>query len=145
MKLDDVLDEWERDCVIDTNHPDNSSIETAKLHAKYLRIFTDTKLRLAKTYTEYDILRRTKFRYFRGELTRDELNELGWDQWQFTRPLKAEAEELLKGDVDLAQLKTRIAYLETMVSSIESIMNQIKNRAWEIKNIISWRQFIAGG
>ena len=145
MKLDDVLDEWERDCEIDTNHPDNSSIETAKLHAKYLRVLTDTKLRLAKTYTEYDILRRTKFRYFRGELTRDELNELGWDQWQFTKPLKAEAEELLKGDVDLAQLKNRIAYLETMVNSIESIMNQIKNRAWEIKNIISWRQFIAGG
>lgn len=145
MKLDDVLNEWERDCEIDTNHLDNSSIETAKLHAKYLRALTDAKLRLAKTYTEYDVLRRIKFRYFRGELTRDELNELGWDQWQYNKPLKAEADELLKGDADLAQLKNRIAYLETMVGSIESIMNQIKNRAWEIKNIISWRQFIAGG
>ena len=144
MTIDELINEWEVDANIDSEHLDTSSATSPKLHAKYLRIFTDTKLRITKTQNQYDTLRQTKFRYYRGELTREELRELNWEPWQYNKPLKNEMDEHLKGDKDLSEIRLRIAYLETMLTVIESILGQIKGRDWQIKNILNWRQFMAG-
>lgn len=142
--LEFILDEWEVDSVVDDNHLDTSSIITPKLHSKYLRMLVESKLRLTKNQIEYDQLRRVKFRYYRGELSREELRELKWDPWQFNIPLKSEMDEHLKGDTDLNQLKSRISYIETMISTLESILQMIKGRDWSIKNSITFKQFLAG-
>lgn len=144
MKLDDVLVMWEADSTIDNNHLDNASIESAKLHSKYLKVLIDTKLKKTKLDIEYNNLRKTKIRYYRGELTRQELTDLGWEQWQYNKPLKAEMDEFLKGDEDLNVILIRSEYIDTMVYALESIMSQIKSRGWDIKNAITWKQFIAG-
>lgn len=144
MKLDDVLDMWEQDSAIDDNHLGESSTTTAKLHAKYLRILVEAKMRRTKAEIEYNNLRKLKFRYYRGELTRTELADLGWDQWQYNKPLKAEMDEFLKGDEDMAKLAGRLEYMETTVLAIESIMQQIKQRDFQISNGIKWKQFLAG-
>lgn len=144
MKLDDVLVMWEADSVIDDNHLGEASSVTAKLHSKYLKILVEFKLKQTKLDVEYNNLRKLKFRYYRGELTRDELKQLGWDQWQYNKPLKAEMDEFLKGDEDLSKIQTRIDYINTVVYALESIMTQIKARDWQIKNSITWKQFLAG-
>lgn len=144
MTLDDVLVMWEADSVIDNNHLDTASIDTAKLHSKYLKILIDTKLRKTKLDIDYNNLRKLKFRYYRGEMSRQELESLGWDQWQFNKPLKNEMDEFLKGDEDLNKILARIEVIDTTVYAIESIMGQIKSRGWDIKNAISWKQFLAG-
>ena len=144
MNLQDILVMWERDADIDDNHLDRASLETPKLHSKYLQILIEAKSRRIKTDMEYNVLRKTKLRYYRGELSRDELKNLGWEQWQYAKPLKAEMEEILGGDEDLAKIKTRLDYIDTMVYALEQIMNQIKARDWSIKNSIQWKMFIAG-
>lgn len=58
----------------------------------------DTKLRITKTQNQYDTLRQTKFRYYRGELSREELREMNWEPWQYNKPLKNEMDEHLKGE-----------------------------------------------
>lgn len=144
MKLDDILVMWEADSAIDDNHLGEASTTTAKLHAKYLRHLIDAKLRKTKLDVEYNTLRKTKIRYYRGELTRAELTELGWEQWQYNKPLKAEMDEFLKGDEDLSKIQTRIDYIETLVYALESIMSQIKARDFQLSNGIKWKQFLAG-
>lgn len=144
MKLDDVLVQWEADSTIDDNHLGEASIHTAKLHAKYLKLLVDAKLRKTKLEIEYNNLRKLKFRYYRGELSKDELKQLEWDQWQYTKPLKAEMDEFLKGDENLSQVQARLDYMDTVVYALESIMSQIKQRDWQIKNGITWKQFLAG-
>lgn len=144
MKVEEVVDMWEQDSAIDDNHLDTSSITTPKLHAKYLKLLIDSKIRKAKCTADYNQLRQLKFRYYRGEMTRDELKELGWEQWQYNKPLKAEMDEFLKGDADLIKLDARIEYMETMIYTLESILTQIKARDWQIRNAISYKQFLAG-
>ena len=94
--------------------------------------------------SEYNILRKNKFRYYRGELSRTELESLGWEQWQGIKPLKNEMDEFLTGDDDLNKLQLRVEYLNTMVYMLESVMQQIKSREWQIKNGIEWKKFLAG-
>lgn len=144
MKLDEILTEWETDNTIDENKLDHASIDTSKLHAKYLKLLIDAKLRKTKLIADHNILRKIKFRYYRGELSRDELKELGWDQWQYSKPLKTEMEEFLKGDEDIIKIQSRIEYIDTVIFALESILTQVKSRDWQIRNAITFKQFLAG-
>lgn len=144
MKLDDILVMWEADSAIDDNHLGEASTTTAKLHAKYLKLLIDAKLRKSKIELDYNTLRKTKIRYYRGELSRDELKDLGWEQWQYNKPLKAEMDEFLKGDEDLSVHQVRVEVMETTVYALESIMSQIKQRDFQLSNGIKWKQFLAG-
>lgn len=145
MNLDEILIMWEADSEIDDNHLDNASIYTAKLHSKYLRLLINSKLKKTKIETEYNTLRKLKIRYYRGEMTRVELNERGWEQYQYNKPLKAEMDEFLKGDDDLLKILSRIEYINANIYALESIMAHLKQRDWQIRNALSWKQFLAGG
>jgi hypothetical protein len=90
------------------------------------------------------MLRKNKFRLYRGELSRDELTDLGWEQWQGVKPLKNEMDEFLSGDTELNTLRVKIDYLETMIYFLESVLGQIKARDWQIKSAIEWKKFLAG-
>lgn len=144
MKLDDILVMWEADSVIDDNHLGEASTHTAKLHAKYLKELIDAKLKKTKLDIEYNSLRKAKIKYYRGEMTKAELEQFGWDQYQYNKPLKAEMDEFLKGDDDLAKILVRQEYIDTMVYALESIMSQIKQRDFQLSNGIKWKAFLAG-
>lgn len=144
MTLDEIQQMWESDSEIDDNHLGEASTTSAKLHSKYLKLLIDAKLKLAKYNTDYNTLRAGKFRYYRGEMSRQELVDNGWDQWQGTKPLKNEMDEFLTGDSDLNKLKLRIEYLNTMVYALESIMTSIRGRDWSVRNGIEWKKFLAG-
>ena len=114
MRIEDLQNEWTQDCVIDDDHLGEASTITPSLHAKWIQYLTEAKLRLAKYHAEHATLRKNKFRYYRGELSREQLAELGWEQWQGIKPLKNEMDEFLSGDEDLNQLNLKVEYLGTM-------------------------------
>lgn len=144
MNIDEIQNEWEKDSYIDDNFLGESATKTPKLHAKYLKILIGVKLKYTKLSSDYNILRKNKFRYYRGELSREELTDLGWSQWQGVKPLKNEMDEFLQGDTDLNTYKVKIEYLETMIYLLESILGQIKARDWQLKSAIEWKKFLAG-
>ena len=144
MTLDELQQMWETDCQIDDNYLGENSTATPKLHAKYVKLLVNTKLKHTKLQADYALLRKNKFRYYRGELSRDELTELGWQQWQGVKPLKNEMDEFLQGDSELVTLKIKIDYLETMIYFLESVLGQIKARDWQIKTAVEWKKFLAG-
>ena len=144
MNIEEIQQEWERDCQIDDNHLGEASTHAPNLPSKYVKLIINVKLKLTKIRGDYNILRKNKFRYYRGEMSRDELVSLGWEPWQYNKPLKNEMDEFLQGDKDLSDLNLRLEYLETMGYLLDSILNQIKARDWQIKNGIAWKSFLAG-
>jgi hypothetical protein len=144
MTLDELQTMWENDCQIDDNFLGENSTATPKLHAKYVKLLVNTKLKHTKIQADYALLRKNKFRHYRGELSRDELTNLGWEQWQGVKPLKNEMDEFLQGDSELVTLKIKIDYLETMIYFLESVLQQIKARDWQIKTAVEWKKFLAG-
>jgi hypothetical protein len=144
MNIDDIYEMWEADSNIDENYLGETTVATPKLHAKYVKMLVNTKLKHTKYQSDYNIARKFKFRYYRGELSRQELQDLGWEQWQGVKPLKNEMDEFLKGDSDLNTLQVKIDYLESMIYLLESILGQIKARDWQIKTAVEWKRFLAG-
>lgn len=144
MNIEQLQDMWEADCEIDDNYLGEHATKTPKLHAKYVKLLVGVKLKHTKLQSDYNMLRKAKFRYYRGELGREELQDLGWAQWQGVKPLKNEMDEFLTGDEDLNTMKVKIEYLETMIYLLESILGQLKSRDWQIKTHVEWKRFLAG-
>jgi len=144
MNIEQLQDMWEADCEIDDNYLGEHATKTPKLHAKYVKLLVGVKLKHTKLQSDYNMLRKAKFRYYRGELGREELQDLGWAQWQGVKPLKNEMDEFLTGDEDLNTMKVKIEYLETMIYLLESILTQIKARDWQLKTAVEWKKFLAG-
>jgi len=144
MKIDEIQNMWEQDCSIDDNYLGEAATITPKFHSKYIRLLIDAKLKLSKYNSDYNQLRKTKFRYYRGEMSRQELTDLQWDQWQGVKPLKNEMDEILTGDPELNNIQMKIEYLNSMIYLLESILGQIRSRDFQIKNGIEWKKFLAG-
>ena len=63
MNLENVLEMWKKDNVIDEMALDESSRETAKLHSKYLELYSTSKLRLKQLELEFKVLLKDKFNH----------------------------------------------------------------------------------
>ena len=144
MNIEQIHEMWEADAEIDDNELGEQAIHTPKLHSKYVKLLINAKLKHTKLTSEYNLMRKNKFRYFRGEMSRDELQDLGWEQWQGIKPLKNEMDEFLTGDEHLNSLEVKIKYLDTMIYLLESILGQIKARDWQLKSAIEWKKFLVG-
>lgn len=144
MKLSELQEEWKKDCVIDETNLGKAAASTPKLHAKYLNLLTSAKLQQRKAEADYLKLRRVKYRYFRGELTREELSDLGWDQYQGIKPIKNEMDEFMQTDDDLITAQDKLEYLRTVLFQLESILKSLNSRTWDIKNSIEWTKFTNG-
>jgi hypothetical protein len=144
MNIEELHDMWDVDCAIDEDRLDRESVKTPNLHSKYLRFLIQHKMKLAALQADYNTTRQRKFRYYRGEMGKAELEELKWDQWQGNKPLKNEMDEFLEGDSDLNKIRIKCEYIKGMIEALEAILGQIKSRDWQIRNAIQWKQFVAG-
>jgi len=146
MNIEFLLDMWKKDAPIDEMALDEASRQSAKLHSKYLELYSIAKLRLKKLELDFKPLLRDKFLHYGGKLSKLELDDKGWEY----DPLKGLT--VLKGDLDkwydadplIQEHQLKIAMQEEIVSILKEIMDNIKWRHQSIKNMIEWRKFTSG-
>ena len=144
MKLGEIQTEWKNDSKINQLELGDAATRTPTLHDKYLTVLSNVKLQLRKAESDYNNMRRLKYRYYRGELTQSELEKLNLEQYMGTKPLKNEMEEFMTCDVDLNMLTDKIEYYKTVVFTLEQILRSINSRTWDIKSAIEWNKFTNG-
>ena len=137
---------WKKDSVIDELKLDESSMNSAKLHAKYLEILSVNRIKLKKADMDFKVLLRDKFMHYNGKLSQEEMDKKGWDY----DPLNGLT--VLKGDMDkwydadpvIQEAQAKIAYLQNLIDTLKEILDNIKWRHQNIKNMIEWRKFTSG-
>ena len=140
--LENVLKNWQNDAVIDQTEPGKELLRIPVLHNKYLSILTKHKIASKKAHFDYLRMRKVKWEYFTGKMSKEELDEYGCEPFQFA--LKSDISTYLEADADLIKLLEKKVYHEETVSVIESIMNELKQRTWQLRDFISWEKFIGG-
>jgi len=140
--LEQVLKNWERDAEIDQTEPGKELIKIPTLHNKYLSILTKHKIASKKAHFDYLRMRKIKWEYYTGKMSREELEQYGWEAFQFT--LKSDITTYLEADSDLIKLLEKKVYHEEVGSVIESIMQELKSRTFQLRDFISWEKFIGG-
>jgi len=146
MKLEDVIEMWKKDAEIDEMNLDSASIQSAKLHAKYLELLSVAKLQLKRREMEFKVLLKNKWLHYHGKLSKTEIDQLGWsyDPLNGLKVLKGDMNYFFDADNHVQDLQIKIEYLKALIETLDEIMQNIKWRHQNIKNIIEWRRFTSG-
>ncbi len=147
MDIQEILEMWEVDGVIDQFKLDDTTIKNATLHSKYLSLITVAKLKKKTIQHKYDTLLKDKFMYYNGKMSQSEMDIRKWDYDPFNglnKPLKGDLNHWYNSDKDIQEAQLKLEYQAVMVETLKEILDTIRWRHQTIGNIINWRKFEAG-
>ena len=142
--IDEMLECWKQDNHIDETQLNRELIRTPIIHAKYLEYFMYFKTKLAQAEKKYNKLAYIRKKYYRGELTKQDLDHYGWEQYQGLKMSNSEFNQQMDIDPVLLDLKEIVDGYKSAVSVVEYIMKQIHQRDYSLKSIIDYNKFLNG-
>ena len=143
MKLEEIQELWNRDRDIDIADLGIESVRIPQIHDKYLKIYIDERIRLKGLQFDLNKLVKLKTNYYAGNLTEEELEKLGWEQF-LTRLIKTEITKYLEADEDIIKIKRNIVLMEEKIHYLDAIIKMVMNRGFQIKSAIDWIKYKDG-
>ena len=146
LNIENILAMWKEDSKIDELRLDQASIDSAKLHAKYLELLTTTKLQLKRKDMEFKVLLKQKWLWYNGKLTKAQIDDLGWeyDALNGLKVMKGDMSYYYDSDPHIQEMDARLEYIKVLKDTLEEIIQNIRWRHSSIKNAIDWRKFESG-
>ena len=146
LNIENILTEWQNDSVINDNKLDQTSVDTAKLHAKYLQWLSVAKLQYKKSQMNQKVLLKDKWLYYNGKMSQEEIESKGWDYDPFEglKVMKGDMDYYYDSDKDIQKSEEKITYYKTLVETLQEIVETLRWRHQTIGNIIKWKQFESG-
>ena len=138
MNLEKIEELWKKDSEAVFDHRElpellaNDSLETPRLHAKYLQFYNQFKLMLSEAEAKQKQMLRDKFEYYSGKAPASVYKEKPFD----LKVLKGDIPMYVDADPEMCRQKQKIDYLETCITTIDRILKQIDSRGFAIKNTI---------
>lgn len=143
MNIDTIREMAEKDLPIDGTELGDESIRIPMLHGKYLNILHDETLVLRKLEADHRVLRKRKWEWYSGKMSKEELDALGWEPFA-TRILRQDLDVYMEADEDLVRTSSKVEMQKAKVEYLDSLIRGINNRNWTIRNAIEWRKFMTG-
>jgi hypothetical protein len=147
VNIEQVLEMWKEDSIIDDLKLDDTTIKMARIHSKYLELITIAKIRRKKKDLDYKTLLKNKWLYYNGKLSKEEIDIYQWEYDPFgglNKPLKGDMNYYYDSDIDIQKAQAALEYDKVLIETLEEIMSTIRWRHQNIGNIIKWRSFEAG-
>ncbi len=141
-KLDELLQMWATDSIIDRTEPGKALIDIPKLHSKYLNILSSHRLLAKEAEFQYNKWRKLKWEYYTGKLDSEELKQRGWDPFPYT--IKSEINTYLEADEDINKYLARKLLHEETVEVCQAILKELNSRTFQLRDYIQWEKFIQG-
>lgn len=139
-----LMEEWSKDSAMDRTSLQHCMYQHPILHSKYLTHLQTYKVQLRKLTIRYQKMKVIRQRYYNGELTKEELDKYGYEQYLFRKPMKSEMESLLDGDPELQEIQEKALYVEGLVQACEYIMKDIGNRYYLFRSMVDYEKFLSG-
>ena len=143
MRIDVLLDELDKDLVIQPDELGKESTNIPFLHNKYYRKLVVEKRHLREANDLFAELKSKKFLWYSGKLSTEELKKEGWQPYPHVLH-KVQIPLLMDGDADLNQTKKMLEEQEEVVTYLLESLKMICSRHWQIKNGIEWAKFMSG-
>jgi|TARA_R110000822_G_scaffold22656_11_gene70774 hypothetical protein len=147
LNLEEILEHWSNDCNIDEHNLDKSSVDIAKLHAKYLQLLSVYKLQKKKSEMNQKILLKDKWLYYNGKMTEKQIIEKNWefDPFDGMKIMKGDMNHYYDSDPDIQKSEEKIIYYKTLIETLQEIVETLRWRHQTISNIIKWKVYQSGG
>jgi hypothetical protein len=140
--VDEIIELWQKDSVIDRTEPGRELINIPILHAKYLKILSNHRLAMKNCEFNLNKLKKLKWEYYTGKMDKDTLNTYGWQPFPYT--LKSEITTYLESDDELIKLYAKKQLHEEAVELCSSIIKELNSRTYQLRSFIDYEKFING-
>ena len=118
VKIDDLMEEWSKDCFYNETNPDVESSKIPILHAK--------------------------FEYYSGDLNNPEdLEHYGFEPMT-KHLLKSNIPTYIDSDQDINNILLQRIIHQEIVDFCNSVLKELNSRTYQIGNIIKWKQISDG-
>ena len=144
MTLEEIKNSWIQDAQVNTLDINLETIRTSSLHAKYISEAIFYKTKIIKLESDFASEKKLKLRYFSGFMGKEELEELGLEQYNGRKLLKDEMTSFLQGDENLQLISNKIEYSKIVIYLLEGILKDLYGRNYMMKNYIENRKFESG-
>lgn len=143
VNIDDLMKEWSQDGSIDSTSMEKELLKISHLHGKYLNIMSFHRHMVRKMEGDYKMLKGLREDYYQGHLSKDELDELGWEPYQnvLSNPQVARK---LDTDRELNKMLLKKVAHEEIVSYCENVLKSLHNRTWDLGNYVKYLQMTNG-
>lgn len=140
--LEEILQNWEQDTKIDITQISRELVKIPLLHSKYLTVLSRHRQLSKKAYSDFISLKKIKWEWITGKLSRDELKDLGWEQFPFV--LKSDTSLYLESDKDLIKLQDKKVYHDEIMEVCKDILGELKSRTYQLRAYIDNEKFLNG-
>jgi len=144
MKFEDVLVEWDKDCIIDKTELGEESVKIPKLHNKYYKIFIAERSSLRSLESQMKILKLDKHEFY-TQGHNQETKEKGWELPAKGMILKSDLSMYMDADKDIIAFSLKIGLQQEKVEALEAIIKTLNNRGYLLKTAMDWVKFQNGG
>lgn len=143
MKIEAIMEEWEKDSDIDKTELGDAALKLAKLHHKYYRFLVNEKM-ILKTYeADMHSLKLDKYEFF-TQGPNEETMKKSWVLPAKGLILKADIPMYMSADKEIINLSLKIGLQEEKIQALESIIRTLNSMGYNIKAAIDWQKFING-
>lgn len=143
VTIDILMASWAQDTAIDSTAMEVELLKISYLHGKYLNVMSYHRHLVRKMETEYKMMKGLREDYYLGHLTKEDLDERGWEPMQhiLTNPQVARR---LDTDPELNKILLKKIAHEEIVSYCESVLKSLHNRTWDLGNYTKYLQLTSG-
>ena len=140
MDLEQIQQMWDKDSVIDDVLLDEASIKIPRLHAKYLSLHNEFSLLNKRATQELKTLTHKKTLYYSGKDLPEEYEKEPFPY----KVMKSDVLSWVAVDEQIQKVEMKLHYYDTVLNCVTEILKQIHQMSYNIKNLITWRQFVNG-
>ena len=144
VKLDQILENWKKDSIVDETSPHRELLNIPILHAKYVEILSQHRIASQKAKFDYSKMKKIRREYFLGNLDKETLDEYKWEQFDLKIGTKGNIEYYLDADELLIKFLEKKAYYDECILLCESILKELHSRTFQLKEFCTHQRFLSG-
>jgi len=141
--LEELENEWSKDCKIDRTNLDGESLKIPELHNKYYKLYIRERVQFKQDEFTLDEFLKTKTQYYQGKLDKQTLDENKWEPFDLIL-IKQDLDLYLDADKDIIKRKLKMHLQKEKVEFLESIIKTINNRSFIIRDALEFIKFSSG-
>lgn len=143
VTIEILMSAWAEDSTIDASAMEKELLKISHLHGKYLNVMSYHRHLIRKMEADYKLLKGLREDYYQGHLTKEELDERGWEPMQHVLSNPQIARKL-DTDAELNKLLLKKVAHEEIVSYCEGVLKSLHNRTWDLGNYTKYLQLTSG-
>lgn len=143
VTIEILMSSWAEDSTIDASAMEKELLKISHLHGKYLNVMSYHRHLVRKMEADYKLLKGLREDYYHGHLTKEELDERGWEPIQHVLSNPQIARKL-DSDTELNKLLLKKVAHEEIVSYCEGVLKSLHNRTWDLGNYTKYLHLTSG-